>query len=75
MIAGTDRIAIDAVGVAVLKQMGSTWIPGKIFEQDQIRRAVELGLGIKGPEQIEFVTISPDSKMYAEELKAILKNG
>ena len=51
IIAGTDRIAIDAVGLAVLKEIGSNKaIMGKkIFEQEQIARAVELGLGVAGP--------------------------
>jgi uncharacterized protein (DUF362 family) len=56
IVAGTDRIAIDAVGTAILKDLGSTRVSGKIFQLEQIERAVELGLGIKQPEQIEFVT-------------------
>ncbi len=57
MIGGTDRVAVDAVGVAVLKQLGSNEaIMGrKVFEQDQIRRAAELGLGAAGPGQVEIV--------------------
>ncbi|HSH13358.1 MAG TPA: DUF362 domain-containing protein, partial [Desulfurivibrionaceae bacterium] len=48
MLAGTDRVAIDAVGLAVLKQMGSNRkiMETPIFEQEQIARAVELGLGV-----------------------------
>jgi len=46
MVAGTDRIAIDAVGVAILRSLGTTpeVAQGKVFQQDQIARAVELGL-------------------------------
>ena len=49
--ASTDRVAIDAVGVAILKSLGSNEnIMGrKIFEQEQIARAVELGLGVSSP--------------------------
>ena len=45
LIASSDRVAIDAVGVAILRNYGvKTGInKGKIFEQDQIKRAVELG--------------------------------
>ena len=45
--AGTDRIAIDAVGLAVLKHCGSNdaIMSKKIFEQEQIQRAVEIGSG------------------------------
>ena len=44
VIAGDDRVAVDAVGLAVLKDLGSNEaIMGrKIFEQEQIARAVEL---------------------------------
>ena len=47
MIASTDRIALDAVGVATLRIYGTTGEVenGSIFEQEQIARAVELGLG------------------------------
>jgi len=74
IIAGTDRIAIDAVGLAVLKLAGSNRaIMGKkIFEQEQISRSVELGLGITGPGEIELVTDDSGSKGRAEELLEVL---
>ena len=56
VLAGTDRVALDAVGVALLRMHGTTpeVSQGSIFEQEQIRRAVELGLGVTGPEGIEL---------------------
>ncbi len=53
VLAGTDRIAIDAVGVALLRHFGTTpeVSRGKIFEQEQIARAVELGLGVRAAER------------------------
>ena len=75
MVAGTDRIAVDAVGIAILKEQGSNRIPGKIFEQDQIRRAVELNLGVDSPDKIEFITPDTESQNYAENLKLILAEG
>lgn len=77
MVAGTDRIAIDAVGLAILKDLGSNdAIMGrKIFEQEQMSRAVELGLGVGGPEDIEIVTGDAASRTYAEKLKEILNQG
>ncbi|MBZ5496586.1 MAG: DUF362 domain-containing protein [Acidobacteriia bacterium] len=77
MIAGTDRIAVDAVGLAVLKQLGSNdaIMSTKIFEQEQIQRAVELGLGVAKPDQIEIVTGDADSRAYADTLKGILTQG
>ncbi len=77
IVSGTDRIAVDAVGVAVLKELGSNdaIMNTKIFEQEQIKRAVELNLGISGPEQIEFATPDDASRQYADKLKSILVQG
>lgn len=77
IIAGTDRIAIDAVGLAVLKDLGSNdaVMGKKIFEQEQIARAVEIGLGISRPQEIEFVTDDKAGRVYAERLKGILLKG
>ena len=74
IVAGTDRIAIDAVGIAILKDLGSnkSIMEKKIFEQEQIHRAVELGLGISKPEDIEILTDDDESKKYAERLMKIL---
>lgn len=76
ILAGTDRIAIDAVGLAILKELGSnkTIMNRKIFEQEQIARAVELGLGISTPEEIEIVADDEESKGYAGRLMGVLKS-
>ena len=73
-LAGTDRIAIDAVAVAILKDLGSNReIMGKkIFDQEQIARAVELKLGIDSPAAIEIITGDPESELYARKIKQIL---
>jgi len=54
IVAGSDRIAIDAVGVAILRYLGTTLEvnQGKIFDQEQIKRAVELGLGVTSDDQM-----------------------
>ena len=77
MIAGTDRIAVDAVGVAMLKHLGANQaIMGrKIFEQEQIARAVELKLGVESADAIELVTAGPESQQTANALRAILAQG
>jgi uncharacterized protein (DUF362 family) len=77
MIAGDDRVAVDAVGVAVLKSLGANQaIMGrKIFEQEQIARAVELGLGVTDPADIEIVTPGSESATYADRLRSILALG
>ncbi|MBE0428042.1 MAG: DUF362 domain-containing protein [Nitrospirae bacterium] len=79
ILAGTDRIAIDALGLSILKEVGSNKdIMGrKVFEQEQISRAAELGIGITSPEEIEIITDPDDavSKKYAERLMGILLKG
>lgn len=77
VLAGSDRIAIDAVGLAVLKDLGSnSAIMGRrIFEQEQIARAVELGLGVDRPERIELVGPDAASQAYAARLNGILALG
>lgn len=76
ILAGTDRIAIDAVGLAILKDLGSNRaIMGeKIFEQEQVARAVELGLGVSRPGDIEILANDEDGKRYRERLMKILMN-
>jgi len=77
VLAGTDRIAVDAVGVAILRHFGTTRQVGKgtIFQQQQIARAVALGLGVDSPEQIELVTGDAESEAYAAEIEAVLRQG
>jgi uncharacterized protein (DUF362 family) len=74
ILAGTDRIAIDAVGVAVLRLWGTTpeVSSGPIFGQAQIARAVELGLGVSAPGAIELITDDDTSRAYAAEIRAVL---
>jgi uncharacterized protein (DUF362 family) len=75
MIAGIDRVAIDAVGLVVLKEQGSYQVSGKIFDQDQMVRAVELGLGIRSANQIQLITADETSRQYANKLQIILGQG
>ncbi len=77
ILAGADRIALDAAGVALLRYHGCKTEAGrgKIFEQEQIARAVELGLGVDNPEKIEFLTADPDSAAYSGKIKEILLAG
>jgi uncharacterized protein (DUF362 family) len=76
-IAGKDPVAVDAVALAVLKELGAKKeiMERKIFEQEQIQRSVELGLGIAGPDQIEIVTPDRASSEYAKKLQNILGQG
>jgi uncharacterized protein (DUF362 family) len=77
ILAGTDRVAIDAAGISILKELGSNRaIMGrKIFEQEQIERAVELGLGVAGPDGIEIIADDNESRAYAKRITEILNQG
>jgi len=76
-LASTDRVAIDAVGVALLKHLGSNdRIMGKkIFEQEQIARAAELGLGASSPSAIEVIPVNEQSQTYRDRVVEILRQG
>jgi len=70
-VAGTDKVAIDAVGVALLRILGTTpeVTNGSIFDQEQIKRAVELQIGITSPDQIDFITDSEESGKLVVKIK------
>ena len=74
MLAGTDRVAMDAVGVALLRYYGTTpeVSRGAIFDQEQIARAVQLEVGVGSPKQIELLTGDPASAEYAKPIRTIL---
>jgi uncharacterized protein (DUF362 family) len=76
-LASTDRVAIDAVGVAILKFLGSneSIMKPKIFEQEQIARAVELGLGVSSPSEIEIISSDKISQEYKGRIAEILRKG
>jgi len=76
-LASTDRVAIDAVGVAILKLLGSneSIMRPKIFEQEQIARAVELGLGAASPAEIEVAAADENSQDLRDRAAAILRQG
>jgi uncharacterized protein (DUF362 family) len=77
MIMGDDPVAVDAVGLAVLKDLGSNEaiMSRGIFEQEQMIRAVEIGLGVGTPDRIELITPDAASRAYADRLRAILALG
>jgi uncharacterized protein (DUF362 family) len=76
-LASTDRVAIDVVGVAVLKLLGSNQqiMKPKIFAQEQIARAVELGLGASTPSEIDLVAGDDQSIEYRTRVAEILNRG
>lgn len=77
MLAGDDRVAIDAVGIALLRQQGSTpeVMRGKIFDLEQIARAVSTGVGAVSPEDIELVPLDDHSITVAAGLAPAIRAG
>jgi uncharacterized protein (DUF362 family) len=75
ILAGVDRVAIDAVGVAILRQLGTTpeVSRGRVFELEQIARAVELGLGVTQPQAITLLSDDADGRAYADQLRLTLE--
>jgi len=74
MIAGLDRVAVDAVGVAMLRLHGTIRAvsAGRVFEQAQIARAAELGLGVSRPELIDLVTDDRAGQDVLARLRPVL---
>ena len=71
MIASRDRVALDAVGVAVLRIYGTTneVTSGSIFEQEQIARAVELGLGVSKADDIAIIPVNTEAADICSKIK------
>lgn len=76
-LASTDRVAVDAVGVAILKVLGSNnaIMNKKIFEQEQIVRAGELGLGASSSSEIDVMPVDAESQKYCDRVVETLKEG
>lgn len=76
-LASADRVAIDATGVAILKVLGSNpaIMNRKIFDQEQIARSVELGLGATSPAEIELTPLDDLSREYCTGVGEMLKKG
>jgi uncharacterized protein (DUF362 family) len=74
-LASTDRVAIDAVGVALLKSLGSNAqiMNTKIFDQEQISRAADLGLGASSASRIDVITADDDSSDARDRVVEILR--
>ncbi len=75
LLASRDRVAIDAVGVSILKLFGAKGRIGDVdvFEQDQLRRAAELGFGVKSADEIQLTPLNDESQADAERIEAVLR--
>lgn len=74
MLASKDRVAIDAVGASILRHYKTTRAisGGKIFELEQIKRAAELGVGVKKVEDIKIIGLNHEAEAVAGELEEIM---
>lgn len=75
LLASKDRVAIDAVGVAILRYYGTKEgaSKGTIFKQVQIKRAAELGVGVDSADKINLIPIDVESEESAGEIASILE--
>ena len=76
-LASPDRVAIDAVGLAILQSLGSNdqIMNTKIFKQEQIARAVEIGIGAASASEIEVLSANEESQKYRDRVVEILNKG
>jgi len=75
ILAGTDRVAVDAVGAAALKLLGAD-LGKNIFDLEQIAWGLILRVGINRPSQIKLVAAAdPDSRRFADQLNEQLAHG
>jgi uncharacterized protein (DUF362 family) len=72
LLASSDRVALDAVGVAILREYGvsGTVNKGPVFEQAQLKKAAELKIGVENASDIELVALD---ELSAEEVENIQK--
>jgi uncharacterized protein (DUF362 family) len=75
LLASRDRVAIDAVGVSILKMYGAKGKVGNepVFEQDQLKRAAELGFGVKSADEIRLVAVNSEAQGDVEHIESVLK--
>jgi len=76
LFASKDRVALDAVGVAVLRSYGKSdpaVLKGRIFELDQIQRAAMLEVGVKSASEIKLTPLDEGSFPVVEKLEHILQ--
>lgn len=73
LLASRDRVAIDAVGVAILRRYGASSLMNKpIFEMDQIQRAAELGVGATSVSAIKLTALDGKSQKTVRKIEEFL---
>jgi len=74
IIAGSDRVAVDAVGVALLRSYGTMRdvMEGRIFGQEQIARAAQLGIGIASAADIRLFPLDKTAESVSGRIQVQL---
>lgn len=74
ILAGTDRVAVDVVAIGILRSLGTTpaVANGSVWQLEQIKRAVELGIGASNAEQIEIITADNGSRTMADNIRKLI---
>ena len=76
MLMSRDRVAIDAVGVAILRRFGASSLSKKpVFQLDQIRRAAELGVGAMSASAIKLTPLDDQGRQAVDQIDRILTEG
>jgi len=74
MLASSDRVALDAAGLALLVDYRASGLAKKpIFAHEQIRRAAELGVGAVSASEIELIPLDERGRRVAERVMAFLQ--
>jgi uncharacterized protein (DUF362 family) len=75
ILAGSDRVAMDVVSLALLRSLGTNAeiSQGSIWKLGQIQRAISLGLGAAQPEQIELVAADGASQKIIDRIRPYMK--
>ncbi len=75
LLASRDRVALDAVGVSILKLYGAKGKVGEadVFEQDQIKRAAELGFGVQSPDEIKLTALNDGAQVEVDRIEKVLR--
>jgi uncharacterized protein (DUF362 family) len=73
LLASSDRVAIDAVGVALLRLYGATpeVMKGRIFDQEQIAHAARLGVGVESADKIELISLDDHAQKAADAIRKV----
>jgi len=77
LLASSDRVALDVCGVSLLRSYGAgpALSRGGVFDQEQIRRAVELKLGVQSAEEMRLVGGDEDGHRAIAQINAALLEG